>query len=101
MRNKKSEDRWRRENFHFFSTSFLLPLLNIRGRCLGFRGLQWSCSLAGYELLVEVSDLQADYGLEEAGPVVAAVEVGVLQHLLSDFAVELGGDVAEMALNVD
>lgn len=66
-----------------------------------FGSFQWSGSLLGDNLLVEVSDLQPDYGLEEAGSVVAAREIGVLQHLLGDLPVELCGEVAQVALDVD
>lgn len=56
---------------------------------------------AGDDLLVEISDLEADDGLEEPGPVVAPGEIRVLQHLLSHLSVELGRDVAQVALDVD
>lgn len=53
------------------------------------------------DLLVEVSYLQPDKGLEKPGTVVAAGEIGVLEHLLSDFSIELGREVAEVAFHVD
>ncbi|CAL5441169.1 unnamed protein product [Camellia sinensis] len=67
----------------------------------GFCGFQWSCSPIGYDLLVQVSDLQADYGLEETSSIAAAGKIGVLQHLLGNFTIELGRDVTEMALNIN
>ncbi|GER30297.1 hypothetical protein STAS_06245 [Striga asiatica] len=51
-------------------------------------------------LLFDVSDLQPDYGLEKARPIVAAWKIRMLQHLLSNFAIEFGRDVAEVALDV-
>lgn len=71
-----------------------------RWLCLGLCRFE-DAGLLGADLLVQLSDLEADDGLEEARPVVAAGEVGVLQHLLRDLAVELGRDVAQVALHVD
>lgn len=48
----------------------------------------------------EVSDLQANDGLEEACAIVAPREIRVLEHLLGGLSIELGGDVAEMALHI-
>ncbi len=47
------------------------------------------------------TDLETDDGLEEASSVVGPGERRVPEHLLSDLAVELGGGVGHMALNVD
>lgn len=44
-------------------------------------------------LLEQVSYLQTDNGLEETGSIATAREIGMLQHLLGDFSIELGRDV--------
>ena len=51
--------------------------------------------------LVELAHLEAAEGLEEAGAVVGARAVLVLEHLLGDLAIELGGGVGEVGLDVD
>lgn len=75
-----------------FSTSCCLRLI-CKALFSCFRGLQWSCSFCSDKLLIEVSDLQADYGLEQTGSIVASREIRELQHLLGDFSIELGWDV--------
>jgi len=50
----------------------------------------------GNDSLVHVADLEPADGLEQSSPVVTSGEVGVLQHLLRDLSVELGGDVAQV-----
>lgn len=53
------------------------------------------------DALVHTPDLEPADGLEQARAVVASGEVGVLQHLLGDLSVELGGDVAQVGFDVD
>ncbi|KAF9689595.1 hypothetical protein SADUNF_Sadunf01G0108700 [Salix dunnii] len=49
---------------------------------------------AGQDLLKEVSYFQPDDCLEETCSIVAAGEISMLQHLLGNFSIKLGGEVA-------
>ncbi|KAK4400987.1 protein BASIC PENTACYSTEINE7 [Sesamum angolense] len=108
------KNHWARHGTNKFVTKFQLGINNLKHdremlNLCGFvkhstdttRCFQGSCSFGSGDLLIEVSDLQADDGLEETGSVVAAWEICMLQHLLGDFTVELGGDVAQMAFYID
>ena len=53
------------------------------------------------DALVELAHLEAAEGLEEAGTVVGAGAVLVLEHLLGDLTVELGGGAGEVADSVE
>merc|ERR1740130_1272413 len=57
--------------------------------------------LLGGDLLVDLAGLERAEGLEEAGAVVRARGVRELEHLLRELAVELGGSVGEVRLDVD
>lgn len=67
---------------------------------LGLCGLQ-CFSPDSNNLLIEISDLQPHYSLEEPCSIVAAREVRKFQHLLSDFSIEFGGEVAQMAFYIN
>lgn len=53
------------------------------------------------DALIYITHLQANQGLEQTGTVIGAREGAVLQHLLSDFAIELSAGVGKVALHVD
>jgi hypothetical protein len=69
-------------------------LSNTQRHFLGLCCFYRSFRPAGDYLLEQVSNLQPDNGLEETSSVVTAGEIGMLQHLLGDFSIELGRDVA-------
>ena len=77
------------------------PPLRQRGAASLVAGLHHWLDLLLHELLVHLTDLQADHCLEETSAVLGPREGGVLQHLLGDLAVELGRGVTEVALNID
>ena len=83
-----------------FSVRFYLQ--RYRTLCLGLDGGGGGGVLGGSGLLlVELADGEGGEGLHEAGAVVGAGGVSEGKHGLGELAVELGGGVGELGLDVD
>lgn len=77
------------ENFEI-QIGILHFISSVNSNYLSFSSCCRSCRPGCNELLEQVSDLQSNDSLEETSSIVASGEILVLQHLLSDFTVELG-----------
>lgn len=89
--------------WHLASVIFTYFCLKKRGlNCLLGHSLGGNtASSLGVDLLVQLSQLEGNESLQEAGSVVGSRGVAELQDVLSQLSVELGSDVAQVALHVD